>query len=182
KHLSNATTFSDPTTRTQKWLQTVELLNQAVSRDPSFFLASCELANTHDLIYFRGDDHTPERLALAEAALQAVIRLRPDAGEAHLARGENLYWGHLDYDLALTELDKARRMLPNDPRIFELTAYIQRRQGKYEEGLRNLERALELDPRNLDIHQEIATTLAILRRYAEEAAVLDRCLGSNPND
>ncbi len=30
-------------------------------------------------------DHTPARLALAEAAIQAAFRLRPDAGEAHLA-------------------------------------------------------------------------------------------------
>ena len=42
----------------------------------------------------------------------------------------------------------ARRSLPNDPRIFELTGYILRRRGQQEEGLRNLERAVELDPRN----------------------------------
>ena len=31
-------------------------------------------------------DRTPARLALAEAAIEAAFRLRPDAGEAHLAR------------------------------------------------------------------------------------------------
>ena len=38
-----------------------------------------------------GFDRTPERLALAEAAIEAAFRLRPDAGEAHLARAEHLY-------------------------------------------------------------------------------------------
>src|SRR5213075_2635637 len=79
-------------------LQAVDLLNQAVARDPSFFDAYCQLAYAHDALYFYGLDHTSARLALAEAALQAASRLRPDAGETHLARGQNLYWGYLDYD------------------------------------------------------------------------------------
>src|SRR5206468_10379640 len=95
-------------------LQAVDLLTQAVARDPSFFDAYCQLAFAHDALYFFGDDHTSARLALAEAALQAASRLRPDAGETHLARAQNLYWGYLDYDGALTELEVARQTLPND--------------------------------------------------------------------
>src|SRR5204863_4015337 len=90
-------------------LQAVDLLNQAVARDPSFFDAYCQLAYAHDALYFYGLDHTSARLALAEAALQAASRLRPDAGETHLARGQNLYWGYLDYDGALAELEVARQ-------------------------------------------------------------------------
>src|SRR5438552_50947 len=74
-------------------LQAVDLLNRAVARDPSFFDAYCQLSFAHDALYFFGEDHTSARLALAEAALQAASRLRPDAGETHLARGQNLYWG-----------------------------------------------------------------------------------------
>ena len=92
-------------------------------------------------LYFLGVDHTSARLALAEAALQAASRLRPDAGETHLARGQNLYWGYRDYDGALAELEVARQTLPNDARIFGLTGLIQRRQGHWEESTRNLERA-----------------------------------------
>ena len=165
----------------QKFQQAVDLLNQAVARDPSFFLAYCQLAYTHDQLYFLGFDHTPARLALAEAAIQAAVRLRPDAGEAHLARAENLRV-QLDYPGALAELDIARRTLPNDPRIFDLTSAIQNRQGKIEESLGNLERALQRDPRNLYILQKIALRNGLLRRYAEEAAVLERCLAINPND
>ena len=51
---------------------------------PSFFQAYCQLAYTHDQLYFLGFDHSPARLALAEAAIQAAFRLRPEAGEAHL--------------------------------------------------------------------------------------------------
>jgi serine/threonine protein kinase len=111
------------------YLQAIDLLTQAVAHDPSFFDAYCQLAFAHDGLYFFGGDHTSARLALAEAALQAASRLRPDAGETHLARGRNLYWAYGDYDGALAELAVARQTLPNDARIFGLTGIIQRRQG-----------------------------------------------------
>ncbi len=56
-----------------KLLEVADLLNQALARDPSFFKAYCLLAYAHDLLYFLGYDHTPARLALAEAAIQAGI-------------------------------------------------------------------------------------------------------------
>jgi TolB-like protein/Flp pilus assembly protein TadD len=161
-------------------LQPVDLLNQALARDPQFFLAYCQLASAHNLMYLWGD-HTPARLALAEAAIQAAFRLRPDAGEAHLARAENLYRGYLDYDGALAELEVARRTLPNNPRVFALTGWITRRQGKYEEALRVLEHALDLDPRDVFIMGDIADTYNYLRRYAEAATVFDRALAIKPD-
>src|SRR6476620_6089850 len=161
----------------------IELLDEAVKRDPSFFDAYCQLARAHEFVYATtGSDHTPARLALAEAALQAAARLRPDAAETHLARAKYLYYGRRDYAGALAELEVARRALPNDPRLFELTGYILRRRGQQEEGLRNLERAVELDPRNFDTLQQIALSYQGLGRYAEAIAALDRALAIVPDN
>jgi TolB-like protein/class 3 adenylate cyclase/Tfp pilus assembly protein PilF len=160
----------------------IDLLNQALARDPSFFAAQCQLAYAHDTLYFQGLDHTPQRLSLAEAAVEAAFRLRPDAGEAHLARAVHLYRGYRDYDGALAELEIARRTLPNDPRIPEFTGYIARRRGQHEEGLRNLQRAVELDPRNFFTLQQIALSYKHLRRYPEEIATEDRALSIKPDD
>jgi len=162
-------------------LQAVDLLNQALARDPAFFQAYCQLAFAHDYLYFFGYDRTPARLALAEAAIQAAFRLRPDAGEAHLARADNLYHGYLDYDGALAELETARASLPNDVQLLELRGYIERRLGRWEECLQNFKRALDLDPRNLFIQQQIAATYADLRRYAEAKSTYDRALAIDPN-
>jgi len=163
-------------------LEAADLLNQAVTRDPAFFKAYCQLAHTHDRLYFLGYDHTPARLALAEAAIQAAFRLRPNAGEAHLARAQNLYRGYLEYDAALAELEVAGQTLPNDAGVFELKGYIQRRQSKQEEAVRSLERAIDLDPRNTFTLQQIALSYHHLRRFAEEKSVLDRALAIEPND
>ncbi len=161
----------------------IELLDEAVKRDPSFFDAYCRLAYAHETLYaVRGSDHTPARLALAEAAVQAATRLRPDAAETHLARAQYLYYGLRDYAGALAELEIARRALPNDPRLSELTGYILRRRGQQEEGLQNLERAVELDPRNFYTLQQIALSYQILGRYAESIAALDRALAIVPDN
>jgi TolB-like protein/Tfp pilus assembly protein PilF len=163
-------------------LEAADLLNQAVARDPSFFNAYCLLAATHDQLYFLGHDHTPARLALAEAAIDAAFRLHPDAGEAHLARAQNLYRGYLDYGAALAELEVATKTLPNDARVFELKGYIERRQGKQEEAVRSLERVIDLDPRNSYILQQIALSYRHLRRFAEQKSVLDHALAIDPNN
>jgi TolB-like protein/Tfp pilus assembly protein PilF len=161
----------------------IELLDEAVKHDSSFFDAYCQLAYAHEIAYaVRGYDHTPARLALAEAAVQAATRLRPDAAETHLARAQYLYYGLRDYAGALAELEIARRALPNDPRLFELTGYILRRRGQQEEGLRNLERAVELDPRNFYTLQQIALSYQFLGRYAEAIAALDRASAIMPDN
>ena len=164
------------------YLRAIDLLNQALARDPSFLLAQCQLVYAHANLYFLGIDHTDARRALADAAVEAAFRIRPDAGEAHLARAENLYRVHRDYDGALAELEIARRTLPNNPQVFEVTGYIFRRRGQQEEGLRNLQRAVELDPRNYFTLQQISQSYWSVRRYPEIIATLDRALSIKPDD
>ena len=165
----------------EKFLEAVGLLDQATVRDPTFLNAWCKLARAHDQLYFFGYDHTSSRLGSAEQAIRAALRLQPDAAEAHLARAVHLY-SKLDYEGARAELEIARRTKPNDPRIFEWSGYIDRRQGRWPESARNLERALELDPNNVFILQQISSSYEALRDYGKDVVVLDRVLKLKPDD
>ena len=162
--------------------EAVRLLNQALQRDPAFALPHYQLAHAHDLLYFLGGDHTPARLAMADAAIQSLTRLRPNSGEAHLALAKHLYWGYLDYDRARVELNFARKSLPNDPLPFTLAGYIDRRQSRWDESTKNLERAIELDPRNPAVLQQISRSYECLRRYADAETALDRAIALAPKD
>ncbi len=162
--------------------QSVQLLEQAVARDPSFFDAYCQLAGAHDRIYFIGFDHTEARLKLAETAIQSIRSRRPDSGEVHLARAQHLYWGYRDYERAQQELVAARRTLPNESRIPLMAGYIDRRQGRWDKSLEEMKQALELDPRNFSFLHQISLTYGALRRYKEMAATLDRMLAMAPKD
>src|SRR5213595_664299 len=158
----------------EKLREAIQLLEQAIARDSDFYLAYCQLSAAHDYLYFFGLDHTASRLALADAALKSVVRLRPDAGETHLATANFFYRCYLDYNRARTELAVAQRALPNNTDIFELTGYIDRRQGLWNESARSLQRALALDPRNFFILQQIALSYQEFRQFRAMAAALDR--------
>ncbi len=176
-------TTGQSATNPQDLEQAVDLLGQAIKRDASFFDAYCQLAFAHGIAYaVKGYDHTLARLAKAEAAVQTATRLRPDASEAHLARAQYLYFGLRDYAGALKELESARPTLPNDLRIFEWTGYIFRRRGQQEEGLRNLERAVELDPRNVFTLQQLGISYVQLGRYAGAIAAFDRAIAIVPDN
>jgi TolB-like protein/Tfp pilus assembly protein PilF len=161
--------------------EAARLLDEAVGRDPKFLLAYCDLAGVHDRLYFFGIDHTPQRLALAETAMRTALRLRPQAGETHLAMAAHLYYAYLDCDGARRELDLARAALPNEAFVFELGAYVARRQGRWEEAAHQFERAVQVDPRNVHTLEQMAALYLDLRRYADTAAVFDRALVVAPN-
>jgi serine/threonine protein kinase/tetratricopeptide (TPR) repeat protein len=161
--------------------EAVELLDRAVARDPNFFLAYCHLAFAHDLVYQEEKDHTPARLALAKSAIDSAFRLRPDSGEAHLALAWHLYWGYSDYDRARAELVLAQQSLPNNAQVFELAGLIDRRQGRWADATHNLERACELDPRNLPYQITLATTYLWLHDYDQMARVMDRIIALHPD-
>jgi tetratricopeptide (TPR) repeat protein len=172
--------FSAP--QVESLSEAVRLLNQAIERDPAFALAYYQLAQAHDQLYFSGFDHTPVRLAMADAAIQSLVRLRPNSGEAHLALAKHLYWGYLDYDRARKELGLAQKSLPNDPWAFVLLGFIDRRQGRWAESTKNLEHAIELDPQNRFFLQQLANSYLCLRRYADAERVLDRAITLDPKD
>jgi tetratricopeptide (TPR) repeat protein len=160
----------------------VDLLNQAVARDPGFLLAYCRLAEAHDALYaFEAHDRTPKRLALAKAAIDNAFRLKPDSAEAHVASALHLYWGYLDYDHARDELAIAARTLPNNARAFELSGFIDRRQGRWPDAIRNLERASELDPRGRP-PANLEDTYRMTRAYKQARAFLDRGPVFDPGD
>src|SRR5438552_6201295 len=159
----------------------VHLLDQAIALDPAFLLAHCQLAYAHDFIYLWNFDHTETRLALAETSVRAAVRLQPDSGETHLAQATHFYWGYRDYDRAREELAKAQHVLPNNVQIFMFLGFIERRQGRWDEAIRNLERAVDLDPRNVERLWRLGEIYSSnLRRYGDAIAIVNRALALEP--
>jgi TolB-like protein/Tfp pilus assembly protein PilF len=160
----------------ESFLQAISLLEEAVRRDPNFLLAYCLLCEANLDLYWQAYDHTPERIELANAALRQAERIQPDAGEVHMQKGVYAYHGFRDYDRARTEFELARRTLPNDARLYLYLGSVDRRQGRWEDAVRDFNRATELDPRNVLILEEAGGTFTALRRYAEATSSMERAL------
>jgi serine/threonine protein kinase/tetratricopeptide (TPR) repeat protein len=160
----------------------VELLDQAVTRDPAFVSALCLLSRVHVYSYWSNHDHTPARLEAARAALNSAARLQPDSGEVHLTRGIFHYWGYRDYIPALAELEQAGAVLPNDARVPYFIGLITRRQGDWNRSTRALEQSRMMDPRNDLVLFDLArTNYFAQKRYREAAETAESVLAWKPD-
>jgi len=174
--------YEERTEQGKDYFQATEFLNQAIARDPAFLLAYCRLAEANNELYFQSFDRTPSRLELAKSAINSAFRLKPDSGEAHLALATHLYHGYFDYNHARDELAIAVRTLPNNARIFEWSAYIDRRQSRWRDAVRDFGHAMELDPRNVKILIGAVITYESMREYKKAREVADRIVALEPNN
>jgi TolB-like protein/Flp pilus assembly protein TadD len=174
-------TFYDTDNWKETLLQAVRLLDEAISRDPNFALAYCWRTIAHDNLYWNGLDRTPARLELAQASAERALALVPDLGEAHLAQALVYYHGKRDFARAFQELALASRTLPNSAEVSFFAGTIARRQGRWDDSVKNLEKAYELDPLNPRIVNGLSVAYDLLRRYDDEVALFDRAAAANPS-
>lgn len=173
--------FHDADDWKETLLQAVRFLDEAIARDPNFALAYCWRTIAHDNLYWNGLDRTPARIDLAQASAEKALELVPDLGEAHLAQALVYYHGKRDYTRAFQELALASRTLPNSAEVSYFAGIIARRQGRWDDSVRNLEKAVELDPLNPRNVNGLSVVYDLLRRYDEEAALFDRAAAANPS-
>src|SRR5256885_1622671 len=145
----------------------LKLLEDAIARDPDFALAHCLASRFHGELYWFGYDRTRRRLAQAKIEADTALRLRPDSSEARLALAYYYYYGYRDYELARTEVAIAQDVAPSNAETWEAAGAIARRQGRWEDAVKNFEKAKELDPRNASVLWDVAETYACLGRDAE---------------
>ncbi|HTD85185.1 MAG TPA: FlgO family outer membrane protein, partial [Candidatus Binatia bacterium] len=159
-------------------LQALKSLDEAIQRDPNFVSAYCYSARANDLLFFFDLDPSPDRISLADVAVKAALRLRPDSAEAHFAKADYYFRCLRDYDRAQEELAIARPGLPNSTPFFILSGYINRRRNHFPEAERDFSTAFALDPRNPNAYNLIADTYVLQRRFPEAVHVYDNVLAA----
>jgi serine/threonine protein kinase/Flp pilus assembly protein TadD len=147
-------------------LNAVTFLQGATRKDPGFVLAYCLAARAHDDLYVSFDRSTNRR-ALGDAAIEAATRLQPDLPDVHLATARHLYHGYRDCEKARLQIAMAENSLPNSSDAFTLAAMIDRRQGRWDESTKGLQKAVTLDPRNPEIVTRLFENDLCLRRFRE---------------
>ena len=159
-------------------LHALKSLDEAIQRDPNFVSAYCYAGRANSLLFFFDLDPTPDRISLAQAAVDTALRLRPDSAEAHFARADFLFRCRRDYDRAQEELAIARPGLPNSSPFFILSGYINRRRNHFADAERDFSTAFALDPRNPNAYNLLADTYVLERRFPEAVHVYDNVLAA----
>ena len=163
----------------EKLKQGEQLFERALGLDPNFALAIARYSQLESWIVHTFDP-TPARREKARALAERALQLQPDLSEAHLARGISYYYGDNNYDAALKEFDVAQRGLPNESEIYLYIGSIQRRQGKWAESTASMEKAVNLNPKDVWSLLNLTHNYAMLRDYDKANKTIDRALILNP--
>jgi serine/threonine protein kinase/Tfp pilus assembly protein PilF len=158
-------------------------LKDAVRLDPKFALGWALLSYVDASGYLT--QSLQPTVALREEARQAAetaLTLQPDLGEAVFAKGFYHYACLKDYDAAVRYLEQAYQLLPNNSRIPQALAYVERRRGNWEKSDAYFNEAEKLDPRNVNLLSQHARSYVCLRRFPEALAKLEQILNVTPDD
>jgi tetratricopeptide (TPR) repeat protein len=124
----------------------------------------------------------PPELEEVKSIIDRALALAPNSPEAHLALGLFFYWGHRQYEMALTEFNRTLELQPNDALAREYCAAVYRRRGEWERSLADFQRAQELDPRDTTIPTGIGQTYLALRLWEDAERAELRALAIDPHN
>ena len=160
----------------------IQQLTAATHADPSFAAAWAMLSRSHGSQYFQQYDRSEARKALAKAALDHAVQLAPDLTETRTAVGYYEYWIERDFPAANRTFSAILAQEPNNLDAIPALGYIARRQGRIEAAVGLLDKAVELDPRNIQLLTEAAWTHGQIRDFEGALRVVDRGLNVKPDD
>jgi TolB-like protein/cytochrome c-type biogenesis protein CcmH/NrfG len=155
---------------------------RAVQLDPNFALGWARLSRSDALLYFTRADTAAARRDAAKRALDRAQQLQPNSPETELALGYYQYWVLRDYGLAKTTFSRVSKMLPGSSEVPEALAAVTRREGNWDESIAYWEKALALDPRNVELLSQTAFAFTMLRQFPAALKLYDRVLDILPND
>jgi serine/threonine protein kinase/Tfp pilus assembly protein PilF len=158
-------------------------VKEAVRLDPKFALGWALLSYVDASGYLT--QSLQPTLALREEARQAAetaLTLQPNLGEAVFANGFYHYACLKDYDTAVNYLEQAFQLLPNNSRIPQALAYVERRRGNWDNSEAYFNQAEKLDPRNVNLLSQHARSYVCLRRFPEALMKLEQILNITPDD
>ena len=156
---------------------------RAVQLDPNFALAWARLSRENGRIYFNCDDTTCiARREAAKRALENAQKLEPNSPETMLALGYYQYSVLGDYGPAKATFERVSKMLPGSSEVSYALALVTRRKGQWDQSVAYWERALALDPRNMELLMPAAETYDMLRQFPAALRLYDRALDITAND
>ncbi|MGD2122674.1 MAG: hypothetical protein PVJ76_13060 [Gemmatimonadota bacterium] len=169
----------------QGWEETdnriaVQMYERAIAADSAFALAYAQLATANCRIWWYHQDRTERPREVARAAIDRATTLNPGHPKVQQALGYYHYWCWMEYGPAADALSRSLAG-GSSTRGHSGLAFVERRQGKWEEALGHLRTAASLDPQSCTLADEVALTLTLLRRYQEAEEGYERGLQMCPD-
>jgi len=155
---------------------------QAVQLDPKFAIAWARLGVIRSFLYFNGVAPVENTAAAVKEAADRAMALAPEAGESWIAVGAYRYRVQRDFAAAFAAYQEALKRLPNNSFVYQYLGIVQRRLDLWQEAEVNYKKALELDPRDVSLLNDMGNEFYFyLRRFDDAYAMIDRALQIAPD-
>jgi TolB-like protein/class 3 adenylate cyclase len=151
------------------------IFEQAVTVDPKFALAYAALARAYTEKFF---SYAPQKKWREQAfvALEKALSLDPGLPEAYLARAK-LLWiteNHFPHEQAVAEVRQALFLRPNFGEARRFLSTIYSHIGLHDKAFEEVQKALELNPHDLETRSQIGYQFYYQQKYAEMLAVFEK--------
>lgn len=115
------------------------------------------------------------------AAFERVVKLRPDYADGYINMAlTNIEWEK--YSAAQASLEKALILSPNDARALYYLALVERREGRSEQELTDLESVVEQYPQSRDARRELGISFYQRHRYDDARKQFESLQAIDPDD
>ena len=157
-----------------------DYFRRAIAIDPSYSLAYVGLA---DYYYRVSTTYLPPREALpkARAAAMKALELDDTLAEAHTSLAYTMMLYDWDWAGAETEFKRAIGLKPGYAAAHRWYGIYLVFVGRFDESLREMERAHDLDPLSLQVNVSLAAPLYFASRYERAIEQLQRTLEMDQN-
>ena len=161
--------------------QAIEYFQQATAADPNYALAYTGLANSYTLLTAYSDASATLYMPQARAAALKALQLDENLAEGHTALAlivQNRDW---DWQTSEKEYRRAIELNPDYATAHQWYAEHLLWLGRFDEALRESEKARQLDPLSLIIATDHGAILYYSRQYDRAIEQLHTVLERDPN-
>jgi len=127
-------------------LKCVQYYEQAIQKDPTYALAYAQMAHCYDMLAFMEYPPAGEYQRKARAAAQKALELNDQLAEAHMIYADQKNWANWDWSAAESGFRRAMELNPASVEVVGHLGSALEMQGRFDEALPLLERAVLLDP------------------------------------
>lgn len=154
--------------------------NRAVAYAPDYALAYTGIADYYTFLGIYAVLPFAETSAAAKEAARTAVHLDNRLAEGYSALGMATMMHDFDWELTESHLRRAIQLNPNYALGRSWYCYFLGMSGRFDEGLAQVRRALELDPLTPIIHHTLNWTYYYARRYEECIASTRKLVANEP--
>lgn len=156
------------------------LFKQAIYLDPNFAAAYASLSKAYSDMYWFYYDHSEKTIDLSKQAVEKSLELDPEFYGGYASLAWYYYHCKLDYDKAIENFHHSLDLQPNNYDALGGLGAVLRRQGKVEESIPFIERAMNINPLSAQAIFELGASYYWSKKYSEAIPLFQKTMSQDP--